>query len=90
MLMDQVPGDPHTFYSVDSAFTEDGEPAEETTTEFMRTVVLPGIAPSVSQLKVGAPMMLMRNLNPRVGLCNGILRMTSILQHSIPFPFINV
>ena len=71
MLMAQVPGDAQSFYSVDTACTEDGDPAEEATTEYLRTVDLPGIAPSVLELKVGAPVMLMRNLNPRIGLCNG-------------------
>jgi PIF1-like helicase len=71
MLMDHLPGPSQTSYSVDSASTEDGDPAEEATTEYLRTVDLPGIAPSVLELKVGAPVMLMRNLNTRVGLCNG-------------------
>jgi len=71
MLMEDLPGASQTSYSVDSASTEDGDPAEEATTEYLRTVDLPGIAPSVLELKVGAPVMLMRNLNTRVGLCNG-------------------
>jgi hypothetical protein len=71
LLMEHLPGNSQTSYSVDSASTEDGDPAEEATTEYLRTVDLPGIAPSVLELKVGAPVMLMRNLNPRVGLCNG-------------------
>ena len=71
MLMEHLPGDSQTFYSVDSASTEEGDPAEEATAEYLRTVDLPGIAPPVLELKVGAPVMLMRNLNPRVGLCNG-------------------
>jgi DNA helicase Pif1-like protein len=56
---------------VDSAFNDAGEPAQEATSEFLQTVDVPGVPSSVLNLKVGAPVMLMRNMNPRVGLCNG-------------------
>jgi DNA helicase Pif1-like protein len=71
MLMHHLPGEQRTYYSVDSAINDAGEIAQEATSEFLRTVDVPGIPPSVLSLKVGAPVMLMRNMNPRVGLCNG-------------------
>ena len=40
MLMTQVPGDAQTFYSVDSVSTEDGDPAEEATSEYLRLSLL--------------------------------------------------
>ena len=71
MLLDHLPGEERKYYAVDRAFTEAGDPAQEATSEFLRTVELPGIPSLELHLKVGAPVMLMRNMNPRVGLCNG-------------------
>jgi len=39
--------------------------------EFLHTLTPSGLPPHQLQLKVGSPVMLMRNLNPREGACNG-------------------
>ena len=39
--------------------------------EFLRSLRIPGLSPGELKLKVGVPIMLLRNLNPSEGLCNG-------------------
>jgi hypothetical protein len=70
-LMDQLPGEVHTYYAVDRAHTEDGDSADEVPREYLQTIQVSGLPPSILQLKVGSPVMLLRNLRPQDGLCNG-------------------
>lgn len=41
------------------------------TTKYLNTLNLQGLQPHELKLKEGAPMMLLRNINPSQGLCNG-------------------
>ena len=40
-------------------------------TEYLRSLDFPNMPPSTLRLKVHCPVMLLRNLNPQAGLCNG-------------------
>ena len=40
-------------------------------TEFLHTLNFNGLPPHELKLKIGIPVMLMRNLNQSMGLCNG-------------------
>lgn len=71
-LLDDLPREEHTFYAADQAQTDGIESGrEEVTREFLQTVNLPGLPPSILRLKVGAPVIMLRNLRPQKGLCNG-------------------
>jgi hypothetical protein len=73
-LLEQVPGEVRTFHGDDSGDVNDPS-HEEMTREVMATMNCGGLPLSVLRVKIGAPMMLLRNLDPLEGLCNGT-RMT--------------
>lgn len=67
-ILQEIPGPEKTYKSVDS--TLDRDHAIQFPTEFLNSVELPGMPPHNMRLKVGCPVMLLRNLDaPR--LCHG-------------------
>ena len=73
-LLERLPGEALTFYADDSGDINDGG-HEEMTREVMATMNCGTLPLSILRLKIGAPVMLLRNLDPIHGLCNGT-RMT--------------
>lgn len=67
-IQDRLPGLSRTYLSIDSVV--DADQAVNYPTEFLNSVNEPGIPPHNLTLKIGSPIMLMRNLNPP-SLCNG-------------------
>ena len=68
LVADQFPGDIRIFKSTDT--TSDRNP--DFSPEFLNTLDLPGMAPHTLKLKKGMLVMLIRNLNPAEGHCNGV------------------
>lgn len=80
-IIDRFHGDERVYFSADTIIVEkgaDSDSRDDIPPEFLRSVNAPGIPPGELALKIGAPIILLRNLNPGLGLCNGT-RMT-ILQ----------
>ena len=79
-ILNKLQGDSHILNSVDQI--ENGTAQERgdfLPPEFLRTLQTPSLPPSQLQLKLGAPVILMRNLYPKLCLCNGTrLRLTHI------------
>ncbi|XP_028793347.1 uncharacterized protein LOC114749047 [Neltuma alba] len=75
------------YFSSDSVSTVDqGNTSfqELYTTEFLNTIKCSGLPPHRLALKVGVPIMLMRNIDQAAGLCNGTrLRITFLGKHFI-------
>jgi hypothetical protein len=69
MIFEKFPGIGQTYYSVNSVKGGDNEnlyPAE-----YLNSINFGGLSPSKLHLKPGVPFMLLRNLDPGQGLCNG-------------------
>jgi hypothetical protein len=69
MVLNYLPSAQVDFLSADSA--EDTELANTYPLEFLNTLEVNGMPSHKLSLKIGAPMILLRNLNLSAGLCNG-------------------
>lgn len=67
-ILKEIPGEVFTFKSVDTIMNEDE--VVNYPTEFLNSLDLPGLPPHILQLKVGAPIIMLRNIN-QPKLCNG-------------------
>ena len=74
LLMEKIPGEAKEYLSSDS-IEMDGEPDETTDllypTEFLNSLKFPSLPDHCLKLKIGSPVMLIRNMNQKEGLCNG-------------------
>ena len=72
-ILDTFPGQEVTVHSIDRA--SDPDSGEDHSgvypVEFLNSLVLSGLPLAHLKLKQGCPLMLLRNLDPSVGLCNG-------------------
>lgn len=73
-LLEKIPGRPREYLSSDS-IEMDGDSNETDEllypTEFLNTLKFPGLPDHSLKLKIGSPVMLLRNMNQKEGLCNG-------------------
>ncbi|WVZ59187.1 hypothetical protein U9M48_009374 [Paspalum notatum var. saurae] len=73
-IMDQIEGDTVIYLSSDSvskSMCYNHEMEHQYPTEFLNTLKSPGIPNHQLKLKVGLPVMLLRNINQNAGICNG-------------------
>ncbi|XP_059291197.1 uncharacterized protein LOC132044706 [Lycium ferocissimum] len=68
MLIDKFPGESKTFLSFDSVEDDTNNYHQE---DYLNTLTPNGLPPHRLVLKKNAPIMLLRNLDPSNGLCNG-------------------
>ena len=68
-VTDEFPGEVTELLSADD--TVDGSEALQIPQEYLNTLNVPGFPPHRLRLKPGMPVLLMRNLSPAEGLCNG-------------------
>ena len=69
LISDSFPGNPFVLTSSDDVFNADD--LQRYNTEYLNTLNPSGLPVHRLFLKYGMPLMLMRNLNPKKGLCNG-------------------
>ena len=73
-VLDMLHGETYSFLSIDEAVpkTNDGGATELLyPTEYLNTLSFAGLPPHNLKLKIGAPIMMLRNVNLGGGLCNG-------------------
>ncbi|XP_026460491.1 ATP-dependent DNA helicase PIF7-like [Papaver somniferum] len=86
IVLEMYNGESHTFLAADKQEQVNGESSTGTTytSETLNQQNPSGLPPFKLDLKVGCPIMLLRNLAPRSGLCNGTrLRVEICEQHVI-------
>lgn len=65
-------GNKITLFSADSIQSDlTGSTMDDIPEEYLQSLTTSGLPPAKLELKVGLPVMLLRNLNPERGLCNG-------------------
>ena len=68
----RMSGEKHKFEAVNHVNADDDAAvAEPFAVEYVQSISLASIPPSCLKLKIGAPLILLQNLSPREGLCNG-------------------
>jgi len=84
LILDSLPGEAHTFHGINTSDTNKDDPdIEYFPAEYLSSLDIAGLSPSHLVLKVGCPVML-RNLYPSEGLCNGTqMIVTHLGQHCI-------
>ncbi|CAH9082047.1 unnamed protein product [Cuscuta epithymum] len=73
-MLAQLPSEMKTYFSSDSASLSDSDSSllqEIHSPEYLNGIKCSGVPSHELKLKVGAPVMLMRNLDQSLGLCNG-------------------
>lgn len=70
-IISRMPGESRVFFSADSIVTEDPSDISNYPPEFLHAETPSGMPPHKLALKIGVIVMLLRNLNPKKGLCNG-------------------
>jgi ATP-dependent DNA helicase PIF1 len=72
-VLDLLPGNEHSLKSADCLIMEGEELAEGLgfPQEYLNSLTIPGLPLHDLRLKVGAPIILLRNLDAAAGLCNG-------------------
>ncbi|CAI0422148.1 unnamed protein product [Linum tenue] len=85
-MLSLVPGPIRTYFSSDTLHTDAtdaGRIEAEYPTKFLNTLSFNGYPEHQIDLKVFTPVMLLRNLNPAIGLCNGTRLMIVFLGHYV-------
>jgi len=67
MIIDQFPGEEHNLLSFDEVEADNHNLYQQ---EFLNSIAQGSLPPHILKIKKGAPLMLLRNLDPRYGLCN--------------------
>ncbi|XP_072047483.1 uncharacterized protein [Amphiura filiformis] len=70
-VLAKLPGDHRTYYSSDKVVCDNDEEQHNYSMEFVNSITPSGMPPHCLQLKKGAVVMLLRNLDIKRGLCNG-------------------
>lgn len=74
VVLDGMPGDETVYLSADNIIKEDGDVNESSANvpvEYLHSLEPSTLPPAMLKVKIGCPLILLRNLDPSKGLCNG-------------------
>ncbi|XP_021303794.1 ATP-dependent DNA helicase PIF1-like [Sorghum bicolor] len=77
MMIERFPSDEKVYHSFDTVVDD---PQNHFPIDFMNLITPNGLTPHELKLKINCPMILLRNLDPNNGLCNGTRLMVRALQ----------
>ena len=80
MLIDRFPGDEKGYYRFDSVVDY---PHNHYQPEFLNSLTPNGLPPHVLRLRINCPVILLRNLDPHNGLCNGTRLIIKAFQDNV-------
>jgi hypothetical protein len=85
LILSRFPGALRTYDSIDAVEADGGSSeVHDFPAEYLQSIDLPSLPPSRLHLRVGVPVMLLRNLCPQEGLCNGSrIVVTSLRTHCL-------
>jgi ATP-dependent DNA helicase PIF1 len=81
-IIKKMPGEQCVYKRIDT-ITGDEEEVANFPTEFLNTLKISGIPPHTLKLKVGAIIMLLKNIDSRRGLCNGTRLVIKQLRQNV-------
>ncbi|CAI0395255.1 unnamed protein product [Linum tenue] len=90
-LLNEIPGDPKTYYSSDTIASENANTSilqEQYPPEFLNSLSFNGAPEHEITLKPFTPIMLLRNLSPSNGLCNGTRILVTKLGENVIYGLI--
>jgi PIF1-like helicase/Helitron helicase-like domain at N-terminus len=82
-ITNKFPGPPTIFHSADSVMQSDDTNPDNFPVEFLNSLRLNGMSPHELHLKIGMSIIMLRNLNPKMGICNGTRLVIRNLQPNI-------
>ena len=85
IIINRIPGETRIYPSADAADLSENtyRQTEIYSPEFLRSLRMSDIPPGELNLKIGIPIILLRNLNPSEGLCNGTRLIIRNLQDKV-------
>jgi len=91
-LLDRMPGTEHRFDKVNTVqFSNAADQAEHYVVEYLQSINLASLPPSCLRLRIGVPLILIRNLSPKQGMCNGTrLRLLGISRNCLQIAILGV
>jgi ATP-dependent DNA helicase PIF1 len=78
-MIDRIPGEEKVYYSFDSVHDDS---RNNFPPEFLNSITPNGLPPHILKIKINCPVILLRNLDPNKGLCNGTRLMVRAFQNN--------